>query len=54
MLEHLLESMESCLAFKVSDKLTKEDYAAFLPKINERFFEPEKIDEAWQWAQAAD
>lgn len=122
MLEYLPQSTKACLGFKVSDKLTEEDYAAFLPRLNdalaaygkinmlmvidhfegyanmdvaktdfkfgthqyhqveklavvgnkkwykwavkvldpftrhteEHFFEPEQIDEAWQWAQTVD
>lgn len=44
MLEHLSESSEICLGFKVSDKLTEGDYAAFLPKLDEAIATHGKIN----------
>ena len=45
MFEILPESTETCLGFKVSGKVTVPDY-------EERFFTPDQIDQAWQWASS--
>lgn len=44
MLELLPQSTDTCLGFKVSGKLSAEDYAVFLPKLDETIAAAGKIN----------
>jgi hypothetical protein len=61
MFEVLPESTDECFGFKVSGKLTAEDYAELLPKIDEAIAANEQINmlvlidhlEGWEGKEAA-